>query len=93
MPLVVLEALEFGCPVIAFAIEAMKDLIEDGREGLIVSPIQDEKAFAKAMLEISQDEKLRWQFHQNAIQKAQKFDIDVICAKWEELFATLTTKK
>jgi len=93
MPLVVLEALEFGCPVIAFAIEAMKGLIEDGKEGLIVSSIQNEKAFAKAMLEISQDEKLRWQFHQNAIQKAQKFDIDVICAKWEELFATLTTKK
>lgn len=36
MPMIVLESLEMGCPIVAFDIDAMRPLVTNGMEGLIV---------------------------------------------------------
>ena len=34
--MIVLESLEMGCPIVAFDIDAMRPLVTNGMEGLIV---------------------------------------------------------
>ena len=86
MPMISLEALEMGCPIIAYDIDAMGPIISDGSNGLIVRENQDANAHAQAMLKIAENQTLRDQMHQAAIQKARQFSVDKIMSEWEELF-------
>lgn len=88
MPMVVLEALECGVPVVAYNISAMLPLVENGVEGFIVKQFDTEK-FAQAMLDIAADDKLRQQMGQAAKKKAKKFDVAYIARQWEEMFCAL----
>ncbi|MBX0283279.1 glycosyltransferase family 4 protein [Ligilactobacillus salivarius] len=85
MPMIVLESLEMGCPIVAFDIDAMGPLVTDGIEGLIVKNKQDANAYAQAMLKIAENQALRDQMHQAAIQKSRQFSVDKIVSKWEEI--------
>lgn len=86
MPMIVLESLEMGCPIVAFDIDAMRPLVTNGMEGLIVKEKQDANAYAQAMLKIAESEDLRKQMHQASIKKANHFSIDKIMNEWEKLF-------
>lgn len=85
MPMVVLEALECGLPVIAYDITAMTPLVDDGVEGRIVQAY-DTKAFADAMYDLSKSQELRSEYGKNAAKKALSFDIKTIVDQWEQLF-------
>ncbi|MEI2413894.1 glycosyltransferase [Ligilactobacillus salivarius] len=85
MPMIVLESLEMGCPIVAFDIDAMGPLVTNGIEGLIVKNKQDANAYAQAMLKIAENQALRDQMHQAAIQKSRQFSVDKIVSKWEEI--------
>ena len=84
--MIVLESLEMGCPIVAFDIDAMRPLVTNGMEGLIVKEKQDANAYAQAMLKITESEDLRKQMHQASIKKANHFSIDKIMNEWEKLF-------
>lgn len=84
MPMVVLEAMECGLPVVAYDINAITPLVDDGVEGRVV-PSFDTDKFADAMLEIAHDEKKRKFFGQNAARKACQFSPEEIGKKWEEI--------
>ncbi|WP_225357829.1 glycosyltransferase [Ligilactobacillus salivarius] len=86
MPMIVLESLEMGCPIVAFDIDAMRPLVTNGMEGLIVKEKQDANAYAQAMLKIAESEDLRKQMHQASIKKANRFSVDKIMNEWEKLF-------
>lgn len=85
MPMIGLEALEMGCPIIAYDIDAMGPIISDGFNGLIVKGNQDVNAYAQAMLEIAEDQALRDQMHQAALQKANQFSVGKIMSEWEKI--------
>lgn len=57
-PTVVLEALAAGVPVVAFAAGGIPDMIEDGKDGLLV-PAEDVEALGVAISRILSDEALR----------------------------------
>lgn len=86
MPMIVLESLEMGYPIVAFDIDAMRPLVTNGMEGLIVKKKQDANAYAQAMLKIAESEDLRKQMHQASIKKANRFSVDKIMNEWEKLF-------
>ena len=86
MPMIVLESLEMGCPIVAFDIDAMSPLVTNRMEGLIVKEKQDANAYAQAMLKIAESEDLRKQMHQAALKKTNCFSVDKIMNKWEKLF-------
>lgn len=88
MPMVVLEALECGLPIISYNITAITPLVTDDVEGRIV-PAFDTKQFAEAMLEVAQNEEKRKRYASNAAKKAQNFTIEVIINKWESLIREL----
>lgn len=58
LPTVLIEAMLMGVPVIATAVGAVPDVIEDGTTALIVPP-GDESALAKAIEQLAGDAELR----------------------------------
>jgi glycosyltransferase involved in cell wall biosynthesis len=79
MPLVVLEAMASGLPVIATA-HGSSDIIEDGVDGFIV-PIRDPAAIAQKLETLYQDPSLRARIGRKAREKALRFGWDVYAAR------------
>lgn len=85
MPMIGLEALEMGCPIIAYDIDAMGPIISNGSNGVIVKENQDVNTYAQAMLKIAENQTLRDQMHQAALQKATQFSVDKIMSEWGKI--------
>lgn len=54
MPIAVLEALSYGLPVVATCVGAVPEVIEHGKQGILV-PAKNPKLFAEAMISLIQD--------------------------------------
>ncbi len=65
LPLVVLEALGSGCPVIASNVAGTPEIVSDGYNGLIVPP-RNAKILSKAIQELTRNPELRRKMGQNA---------------------------
>jgi glycosyltransferase involved in cell wall biosynthesis len=77
LPLVILEAMAAGCPLIATRVGGIPDIVADGKTGFLVTPRSEDELFEKMLLVLS-DENLR-----NRIQKDQaKFIVDY---SWEKI--------
>lgn len=71
----VLEAMHAGVPIVATRIGAIPELIEDGRDGLLVHP-DDKDAIAAAIGRLVGDHALRETIVANARSKASRFPVD-----------------
>lgn len=87
-PMVIMEAYEYGLPVIAFHTGAMDLIIRDGETGLLPDAF-DTKQFAEAMLKLAHNDSLRKEMAQNAIKTNKQYDIQVICKDWEKMLESL----
>jgi glycosyltransferase involved in cell wall biosynthesis len=89
-PLVLVEAMSKGLPVIAFDCPTgPADIIEDGRVGLLV-PEGDIRALGAAILELIRDEPKRRRFGAEARDRAREYDIAMVGPRWDRLLAELT---
>jgi glycosyltransferase involved in cell wall biosynthesis len=89
-PLVLVEAMSKGLPVIAFDCPTgPADIIEDGRVGLLV-PEGDIRALGAAILELIRDEPKRRRFGAEARDRAREYDIPMVGPRWDRLLAELT---
>lgn len=88
MPMIVLEALEMGVPTIAYDITAVKPLITDGQQGLIVEKY-DVNSYANAMLSIANNYELRREMGLKASAKSEEFSIENIKNNWNKLIDEL----
>lgn len=88
MPMVVLEAMEMGLPVVSFDITAINPMVTNGIEGLIVKQF-DVHAFAKAMVNIAENDTFRLACGKNAAEKSKIFSVESISEKWVKLFNEL----
>ena len=87
------EALQYGCIPIAFnTYRAVKDIIQDGHNGYLIPPA-DEKNYARKIMSLIQDEKLRSALMQNAKNSAARFQIETIGQQWLHLFKSLSNEK
>lgn len=86
-----IEAMYVGVPVITTAVSGTKELIENGRNGLIVS-VGDEKAFTDALMRLVDDEKLREKFSQEEVQIIEKVQPSIIFEKWNKIVKEVWTK-
>lgn len=84
--LALLEAMAWGKPCIATEVGGMRELIEDGRNGLLV-PSNDPVAMANAILNVINDSVLARRLGYQARQTALEFDIRKTVAKIQDLYA------
>lgn len=87
--LVLLEAMAFGIPVVAFDCgSGPSSIISDGENGFLVQPF-DIRVFAERMMQLLEDDGLRRTMGNNGIQKARQYTIDKIGLQWKQLFDDL----
>lgn len=82
MPMIVLESLEMGVPVISYNITAIEPLVDNNKEGLIIEKFNTKK-FADAMKKISNSYEIRYRLSRNAIEKSAEFKISNIVKQWK----------
>lgn len=91
--LVLTEAQQAGCIPIAYnSFAAVTDIIEDGKNGILVKPF-DSKKYESTLRELMNNEHLREQLSKNCIEKDySKFKVEYTAQKWIKLFEDLKSK-
>lgn len=89
MPMVALESLAMGCPIISFDISAMKPIVENMKEGIIVEFDETGKNLSEAMLKLSNNVELRKKMQENALKKSKVFSMDNIIKEWKKVFNSI----
>lgn len=91
MPMIVLEGMELGLPIISYNISASIQLIDNNYNGILVNKY-DVDEFAEAMLKLSNSYELRKKYSKGSIIKSKNFDVEVIAEKWNEIFEEILQK-
>jgi len=93
-PMVLVESAAFGCVPVAFdSFAAVRDIISDGENGVLV-PAFDLDAYAEKLAQLMSDDALRERLAQTALSKIpEKFSPQKIVQKWENLFAEIAPAK
>jgi len=90
-PLVIAEALSYGCPVVSYDCNTgPRDIIEDGINGLLVRPVNDIDALVSALERLMIDEQLRRNFSAAATATRQRYSLERILARWDAVFDEVT---
>ena len=85
-PISVIEAMALGLPVISTDVDGMPYLIENGKDGILVPP-KDEDKMLKALLDLIEDQDKSRRIAHAAYEKVKKFDWEVVKEQWEEILA------
>jgi glycosyltransferase involved in cell wall biosynthesis len=83
-PHAVVEALAVGTPVIATAVGGVTELVEDGRNGLLVPP-GDPAALAAALRRFLADDDLRARLRAAAAPSVERYAPERVLARLEEI--------
>ncbi len=91
--LVIIEALSFGVPVIAYStVFGVDDLIQNGVNGYIV-PQGDKKSLYEKSIELLEDVNTREKFGKNGYEFAKNFIYDKVMKQWLDLMMNLSNIK
>lgn len=91
--LVLTEAMSYGVPPVAFSCPCgPKDLITDGVNGLLVTPL-DVDDLAKKICYLIDNEQVRKEIGLSARERAKDFTIDIMAKEWDNLFKSLMSAK
>lgn len=81
-PMVVIEALACGCPVVAFECDyGPREALAHGRNGFLIAP-HDASGFIQALERLAADEALRRRLGDGARATASAFDAPAMAARW-----------
>jgi phosphatidylinositol alpha-mannosyltransferase len=84
--IVLLEAMATGVPVLASAIPGFAQVVEAGRDGVLVPPRQPE-AWARELAALLDDPELRRSMGRNGIAKARRYDWKVVVDSVLDVYA------
>ncbi|PLV60331.1 GT4 family glycosyltransferase PelF [Thermotoga sp. KOL6] len=94
-PLVLLEAMAMGIPIVATDVGACRELVYDeiGQCGIIVPP-KDYISMAKAILKIYEDKEMREAFSKNARKIVEKkYRLDLVIERYRNLYLNLLKRE
>jgi glycosyltransferase involved in cell wall biosynthesis len=88
-PLTLLSAMASGLPIVAFAIEGVRELVDEGEQLLLVPP-READALAESLLTLLSDPELRHRLGASARRQAEaKFSLERHVTSIEEVFLNL----
>ena len=91
LPLTILEAMSSRTSIIATKVGGIPEVIENGKEGILISP-EDPEALAKAIAELLKDRELRVKLGINAYKKVkEKYSIEAYTKNILEFYKSLIT--
>ncbi|OGS22894.1 MAG: hypothetical protein A2252_07395 [Elusimicrobia bacterium RIFOXYA2_FULL_39_19] len=91
-PIVIIEAMSAGLPVIATRTGGIVDLITDRKEGLLIESF-DINNMSEKIEELINDERLRIEMGENGIIKSKKYDLNINIKLFAEAYKELLIKK
>lgn len=92
-PLVLIEALAAGLPVVTFSfMYGADEIVTEGVDGFIVEE-DDLEALAERIGRLITNEELRKQMGENAVHSSKRFLPEVIAQRWMDLFQSLRKEK
>lgn len=86
--IVLLEAMSSGCPIICSDIEGYREIVENGVQGLLVSPNKLDQV-VDAILKLVDNPQIRLSMGSQGRLKALQYDWQIIAAKTSELYESL----
>ncbi|GHT65757.1 glycosyl transferase [Bacteroidia bacterium] len=93
LPMVIIEAMSYGLPVVAFNISCgPKELIKDGKNGFLVDS-GDVDGLTEKINELIESDDLRKAMGQTAIEVASDFKIEKVMDRWIHLFEELADEE
>jgi glycosyltransferase involved in cell wall biosynthesis len=87
-----LEAAGIGLPVVATDVSGTRDLIDDGKNGIVVPRVGDVAAFAAALAEVAGDKALRESLANEATSRIRTGDVGRMVAGTLAVYAGARTK-
>ena len=90
--LTLLEAMKFKTAILASDIGGISGLVEDKRNGLLVSP-SDIRGMASALVRLYKDEELRRRLVENGSRTVQQYSISGIVEKHVSLYKRIVTER
>lgn len=88
-PMVMIEAMACGLPVVSFDFKCgPKDIIDDGKNGIIVHD-GDIEGLANAMMKLMDNQTLRSTMSENAKKVVDTYSEENVMKQWLDLFASL----
>jgi glycosyltransferase involved in cell wall biosynthesis len=92
-PMVILEAMACGLPVVSFDCpHGPRNIIKNNEDGFLVEP-RNTQALAEKICILIENEKLRKQYGAKARENILRFAPDTVMKNWEELFSKLVNEK
>jgi L-malate glycosyltransferase len=92
LPVAVMEALALGLPVVATDVGGVPELVEDGREGLLVPPGRPAE-LAGALITLLTDRKRRERMAEAAARRGAGLSIDAAVGRTEAVYHELATRR
>ncbi len=90
-PVSLIEFMAMGLPVISTNVGGIPDIIEDGKNGLLVD-INDATAMAEKITAIIQNPMAGIKIAENAFAYSRKYGEDILLEKWQNLFENLNNE-
>ena len=93
LPMVVLEAMSRGMSIIATTVGGIPEVIESGKEGILISP-ENPKALAQAINDLLENEELQKKLRQAAYKKVrEKYSIEAYSAIMLDFYSSLVNNE
>ena len=85
MPLVVLEAMHFGVPVVAARVGGVPEVVQDGETGLLVPP-ENSEALAEGIARLLQERELAAELAERARKQVMEFTVESMVRQVEDIY-------
>ena len=84
-PMVLVEAMQYGCVPFAFnSFASLTDIIDDGENGMIIPPFDEDEYADRIVKFVNMSDAQQLKFRRNAVEKSKTFSVENIGKKWIE---------
>ncbi|MBQ9037074.1 MAG: glycosyltransferase [Erysipelotrichaceae bacterium] len=88
LPIVLLEAVSFGLPIVAYECPGVDEIVEEDLNGYRISG-RDIEDYCNKTLKLISDSELRKQFGKHAFEVSHRYSKETIKTEWENLIESL----